>query len=330
MSFITRCPSCGTAFKVVADQLKIADGWVRCGHCQQVFDATLDLQPAFAPLPPSAPPPSPGGAPPSPEATPQPTAPPPMPAAEPPGNAAAEPGPAPEPEPEPEPAPWSEPEPEPESDRQEPRDDGYDAAPSVEAGGADVAGDQSGDHDPFVAQTAAPAQEPSFVRQARRRAFWRRPVVRVILALLALGLAALLAGQIAWVWRDTLAARYPAARPALAAFCDRLGCTIAPPRRPQDVLIEGSVLLRRAPDRYSFHLVVRNHADTEVAAPALELTLTDLQDQVLVRRVWTPDAWPQPLERLAPGAEWPLQLELAFDHPDAARMTGYRAVLFYP
>ncbi|WP_367184597.1 zinc-ribbon domain-containing protein, partial [Tepidimonas sp.] len=24
MSFITRCPSCGTAFKVVADQLKIA------------------------------------------------------------------------------------------------------------------------------------------------------------------------------------------------------------------------------------------------------------------------------------------------------------------
>lgn len=253
-----------------------------------------------------------------------------MPAAEPPGNAAAEPGPAPEPEPEPEPAPWSEPEPEPESDRQEPRDDGYDAAPSVEAGGADVAGDQSGDHDPFVAQTAAPAQEPSFVRQARRRAFWRRPVVRVILALLALGLAALLAGQIAWVWRDTLAARYPAARPALAAFCDRLGCTIAPPRRPQDVLIEGSVLLRRAPDRYSFHLVVRNHADTEVAAPALELTLTDLQDQVLVRRVWTPDAWPQPLERLAPGAEWPLQLELAFDHPDAARMTGYRAVLFYP
>ncbi|MGQ9725347.1 MAG: zinc-ribbon domain-containing protein, partial [Tepidimonas sp.] len=51
MSFITRCPACGTAFKVVADQLKIADGWVRCGRCQQVFDATLDLQPASKPLP---------------------------------------------------------------------------------------------------------------------------------------------------------------------------------------------------------------------------------------------------------------------------------------
>jgi hypothetical protein len=105
---------------------------------------------------------------------------------------------------------------------------------------------------------------------------------------------------------------------------------MAPPRRPEDVVIEGSVLLRRAPDRYSFHLVVRNHADVEIAAPALELTLTDIQDQVLVRRVWLPTEWPQPRATLAPGQEWPLQFELAFDHPQAARMTGYRAVLFYP
>ena len=32
-------------FKVVADQLKISEGWVRCGHCADVFDATLYLQP---------------------------------------------------------------------------------------------------------------------------------------------------------------------------------------------------------------------------------------------------------------------------------------------
>ncbi len=30
-------------FKVVPDQLKISDGWVRCGHCADVFDATLYL-----------------------------------------------------------------------------------------------------------------------------------------------------------------------------------------------------------------------------------------------------------------------------------------------
>lgn len=54
MSQITRCPSCATLFKVVPDQLRISDGWVRCGQCKKVFDATLSLQeaPAPAPLPP--------------------------------------------------------------------------------------------------------------------------------------------------------------------------------------------------------------------------------------------------------------------------------------
>jgi predicted Zn finger-like uncharacterized protein len=44
MSFTTRCPTCGTMFRVVADQLKISEGWVRCGHCADVFDATLYLE----------------------------------------------------------------------------------------------------------------------------------------------------------------------------------------------------------------------------------------------------------------------------------------------
>ena len=44
MSLVTRCPSCATTFKVVKDQLRISDGWVRCGRCSHVFDASLDLQ----------------------------------------------------------------------------------------------------------------------------------------------------------------------------------------------------------------------------------------------------------------------------------------------
>ena len=44
MSLITRCPHCATTFKVVADQLRISDGWVRCGHCKEVFDAAEHLQ----------------------------------------------------------------------------------------------------------------------------------------------------------------------------------------------------------------------------------------------------------------------------------------------
>ncbi|MEJ7686068.1 MAG: zinc-ribbon and DUF3426 domain-containing protein [Variovorax sp.] len=53
MSLVTRCPACATAFKVVRDQLRISDGWVRCGRCSHVFDATVDLHeaPEAAPVP---------------------------------------------------------------------------------------------------------------------------------------------------------------------------------------------------------------------------------------------------------------------------------------
>ena len=44
MRLVTRCPACATTFKVVRDQLRISEGWVRCGRCSEVFDATLDLQ----------------------------------------------------------------------------------------------------------------------------------------------------------------------------------------------------------------------------------------------------------------------------------------------
>eukprot|EP01041_Mallomonas_annulata_P031861 gene31861-54246_t len=43
MSLITQCPACATMFKVVPDQLRISDGWVRCGQCDEVFDANAHL-----------------------------------------------------------------------------------------------------------------------------------------------------------------------------------------------------------------------------------------------------------------------------------------------
>lgn len=59
MSLATRCTSCGTVFRVVQDQLKVSEGWVRCGRCQAVFnalEALFDLE-REAPPPRTAPPP---------------------------------------------------------------------------------------------------------------------------------------------------------------------------------------------------------------------------------------------------------------------------------
>jgi len=47
MSLATRCPVCQTVFRVVQDQLKVSEGWVRCGRCAKVFNAfegLFDLQ----------------------------------------------------------------------------------------------------------------------------------------------------------------------------------------------------------------------------------------------------------------------------------------------
>lgn len=176
---------------------------------------------------------------------------------------------------------------------------------------------------------SAPA-EPSFVRQARRRAFWRSRPVRAALwtglGVLALGLTAQLAlSQRAW-----LAARYPALHPALTALCQPLGCTVGPYRWLDAVVIDSSSFTRTGPNTFSLSFGLRNKARLPVATPALELTLTDSGGQTLVRRVLGRAELGTP-ERLAPGAEFTGSSALTVDaasHP--ADIVGYRLLAFYP
>lgn len=57
----TRCPACGTAFRITAEQLKVRQGQVRCGRCQQIFNALEALidRPAAAAEPSPVPEPQP-------------------------------------------------------------------------------------------------------------------------------------------------------------------------------------------------------------------------------------------------------------------------------
>jgi predicted Zn finger-like uncharacterized protein len=50
----TRCPRCATVFRAGEDQLAAAGGRVRCGSCDEIFDAHAH---AFVPGPPDSPPP---------------------------------------------------------------------------------------------------------------------------------------------------------------------------------------------------------------------------------------------------------------------------------
>uniref|UniRef100_A0A2G7T8Y6 Zinc finger/thioredoxin putative domain-containing protein n=1 Tax=Chryseobacterium sp. B5 TaxID=2050562 RepID=A0A2G7T8Y6_9FLAO len=462
MSQVTRCPACGTRFKVVADQLRISQGWVRCGVCHEVFDASEDLQPLptapvnaagtsvagtpvaggashnpaefedddirefresmwlptapsglpgrgasgpaapVAPVAPSVPaaPATPAApavstattaaaarAEPSPSMppaeVPAPEAPPPSPvtAKDPSASAAEESGSAlrgasaggrdpaasraapksppaaqagqavdgllgPEPDTAaPVPAPAKDEEGAPFTRPHKPSDKSSDApAPSVPTGllresepqaqasvpspefsrWPDSDGEGSGE-----AAAALPEAEPGFVRQARRKAFWRRPAVRVALVLGSLLGVGALAGQVMWGQRDALAVQHPSLAPALQTLCAMAGCELQPRRQIGDVVI-GSSGFRQLPrsGQYQWSLSLENRSDFPVAMPAVELTLTDAQDKLLLRRVIRLDQFGAPAQIEGHG-EWSVTAPVEVQGLEAA-VAGYRALVFYP
>jgi len=171
--------------------------------------------------------------------------------------------------------------------------------------------------------------EPGFVKAARRQAFWSRPATRAMLAGFAMLFAALLLAQVAVRERDTLAARYPGLRGALVALCMPWRCSLAPPRRITDVVIDSSSFTRGRQDTYLLSMTIKNNnADTAVAMPAVELTLTDAQDQPLLRKVLQAGEIAAPHELPARG-EWSGALSLNVAEL-GSRVAGYRLLAFYP
>lgn len=424
MSLVTRCPACSTLFKVVPDQIRIAAGWVRCGQCGEVFDASAQLLPrgTAASAPPAPTLHDPGQASASPVAA-EPAAPPspdelareatnarvaaPAPDTAPTPPETSTPAPAPEtvptpPEiatPAPEPAPTmsriAPPEPEiadpategetpepfspslrtelaeivarreqgpasappappsgpvalpsylkvkarpkaaspaPPSDAREPDAGPKSPSPASEPGSDDmiVIGTDP-DEPPAPPSGDEPeATQPSFVTAARRRAFWSARPVR---ALLWLGLVLLLAGllvQWSLAQRDWLAARMPALAPALNALCAPLGCRVQAWRQLDAIVIDNSAFNRVTGNQFRFSVGLRNTADLPVASPALELTLTDRDNQPLVRRVLTPAQLDLAPVLPAHGETSSAQTLTVTDPADPAAVVGYRLTAFYP
>lgn len=497
MSQITRCPSCATAFRVVADQLRISDGWVRCGHCKEIFDATAHMQevpeqallpdmpldsldapaqPVAHPAepaqvwgsargthgsedadsfgqPPLADEPVPDVAPSSAPAlltlkVPEPgvpsflvaqeaseeaeqnNAPPtqtapffshsaadgaieaPLPAtadgavvgkeggtAAPGGSPADMPlaamgyelpsVPLPEDdfewlseyaEPEPEPEPESEPAPEPAKVEAEtkaeaapphvpetswppvsaldagdgaeapmvpgPRQDssgsggtadvqaavaGLDFSAALEKKHTDSPSEQrveKGVEEIAEEEASGAADEPTFVRTARRKAFWRQPGVRTALGLLSLLLVVVLLFQVVLSQRNYLAAAHPQWLPFLKNLCEPLQCKVVPYRQISSIVVDSSSFNKVRGDTYQFALALKNISDNVLEMPAIELTLTDTQDQPVLRRVLTRQDLLAP-RTLAARGDWNtvLQIQLTVD---GARIAGYRVLAFYP
>ncbi|WP_296873541.1 DUF3426 domain-containing protein [Tibeticola sp.] len=190
-------------------------------------------------------------------------------------------------------------------------------------------------HSSLSAPTTTPAsddaEDVAFLQQARRAARWRHPAVRAGLGFMALLLFVALVLQVVVHERDLLAALKPPLRPWIQALCEPLGCTVEDPRRIDAINIEASTFRRTADQRYQLSFQLRNTAPFTVRTPALELTLTDAQDRVLLRRVLKSE------ETNAPGAlpaagDWSSSLALGVDAAalGGEPVAGYRLFLFYP
>jgi predicted Zn finger-like uncharacterized protein len=336
MSLATRCASCGTVFRVVQDQLKVSEGWVRCGRCDQVFNAleglfdlerdmppewddaevtatrSVPLDTPVATLTPAAPDIEIGG--------------------------------------EPDLAAMQEWPREPDPMVVDRIDAQLHSPPRRSAFGAlggpigharegpefadarfdnDVLddADQPGIDLEIPESDLQPPPPPEFVRQAEREARWTSPLVRVLLGACVLLLAGGLALQAGNHFRDRWSAQYPTLRAPLAAWCEFSGCKIGPPRHLDDIAVESTALVRASrPDAFKFSVVLHNRATTTTATPWVDLSLTDESGQLAARRALAPKDFQSAPATLAGGSETALQLLLSAGD----RVTGYTVEIFYP
>lgn len=311
MSLITRCPACGTMFKVVPDQLRISEGWVRCGQCAEIFDATANLREPEVPAAPApAPIPVPAASP-VPAFTSAPVAPVAAPVVAPVSAAAAVPPAAPAPA---------------------PAADSPDsiAAPPLYPWFPSEVQDSQLQRESRIREEEPDLDSVSFVRHARRKALWRRPLVRVLLLLVIVLLAGLLALQYAVQERDKLAVTQPALRPWLQVLCAQLRCEIQAPRQIDAVMIDSSSFNRLRSDAYRLSFSLRNQAAMQVAMPSIELTLTDSQDQPVIRSVLAPrDLGAAAVLPAASESTTSVAVSVAANG-STGRIAGYRLLAFYP
>lgn len=318
MSLATRCTSCGTVFRVVQDQLKVSEGWVRCGRCDEVFNALEGLFDLDRDSPPEwFKPPHPAG-----------------------GASHAE-----------DDAPADAPDPHlvDRIDEQifgSHRRTGFGALTGLGSGdrkGPDFADARFDTDVPIDAigpvvldpstqnpdSTGSEGDEaPEFVRVAEREARWQSSGARKALAALVLVLATTLAGQAAHHYRDRLAAKLPSAAPALHAWCHLVDCTIDAPLRIEDIVVESTALAKAASsEAFRLTVVLRNRAPTVAALPWIDLSLTDANGQLVARRALSPQDFRSRTTVMPAGSETSLQALLS---TGAARVSGYTVEVFYP
>lgn len=316
MSDTTLCPQCATRFKVSAEQLDAHDGLVRCGRCQNVFNAREYLQDDE----------------PSPQLS--------LPIDEAPARADERPS---------DETDGTRPAEELAAQEDTPAAALEEDAP-VEVSDADthassdetVTEDEANEHpnlSPIPNLTELEetpttlAQQVKFVDDPAEESL---PAThtrkRHLSTLLGVSLLLLLTAQATYHFRDALAVKLPGLKPLLVELCDRLDCSVELPRDIDLLSIESSELEADAKlvNVITLHALLHNRARYAQAWPSLELTLTDSRDDVIARRTFHPADYLRNEDELESGIGNNREKEIALKlDTTKLRPSGYRLLLLY-
>ena len=141
-----------------------------------------------------------------------------------------------------------------------------------------------------------------------------------------MGLALLLALQLAYVQRDAMVAAWPASEPVIRHVCQSFGCQVEPLRDVEGLVIDSSSLVQRSDD-HVLTWSVRNTTRRVVGATAMELSLLDPQGKLVLRTVILPAQAGAP-QTLSPGQSWTGSLKVLVS-PELV-FSDYRLISFYP
>jgi predicted Zn finger-like uncharacterized protein len=302
---ITYCPSCHTHFRVHAEQLAARAGQVCCGKCSRVFDALEHLIEETAPAR----------------------------------------APRPKPEFDAMRADAANAEPAPESATRKAPDIGATAQEPVIAQAADVVAEapEPGAETPEAAILLEPAiaelanAEPMAASGASAFGFGpvaaATPARRWSWLLGALLLLLILLAQAAYHYRGAITLRFPETKPYAAVLCASLSCELPLPRRIEQMSIEASDLQADTtnPNVMVLSATLKNRAISNQQYPSLDLTLTDAQDQPVVRRVLAPQDYLGKAVNAQAGFAADSEIEIkVYIEGSQVKATGYRLDRFYP
>ncbi len=338
MVLTTQCPSCQTTFRVASDQLKLRAGLVRCGACNVVFDGSAYLLPAAATT-----------SPPQSELVTEATVAFADSAEADPENFAAAPaepvadGPHVHSEAS---APVATELPDAEIEMAEVADAPAVAPAIPEAESPPLPAPFPDAYLlPLVAARKTEAiqkakevevpheiEEPSFVTRARRTER-RDKALYIALWLGCVLLFFTLLGQATYSFRNTIAAYIPQSQPYLQRICATVGCKLELLAQIDAIAIEATELQQSTVLKESLVLttLLRNRSSVTQAWPNIELSLNDVNEKVIVRRVFTATEYlPQPKDAakgFAANTEQAVKLVFEVRQP---KPSGFRVYLFYP